>query len=107
MEVTFMGPRMKRYAVGALALGLALYAVFGNGELLDLWRAQKERDTVLNEIKRIEADNSGLDEKVRLLKTDRRYIAHVARVELGMIGKDEIVYRVKTPGDATGGKPAR
>ncbi|MBI5886378.1 MAG: septum formation initiator family protein [Deltaproteobacteria bacterium] len=102
-----MKPRMKRYAVGAVALGLAIYGVFGSGELLDLLRAQKERDTVLDEIKRIEADNSGLDEKVRLLKTDRRYIAHVARVELGMIGKDEIVYRVKTPGGDAGQKPAR
>ena len=102
-----MGPRMKKYAVGAIGLGLAVYGVFGNGELLDLIRAQKERDTVLNEIKAIEAENAVLDEKVRLLKSDKRYIAHVARVELGMIGKDEIVYRVKHAGNTVDQRSAR
>lgn len=101
-----MNLRMKKYAVLTGTLCLALYALFGNGEIIDLLSAQKERDTVLGEIKRIEADNSAIDEKVKLLKSDRRYIAHVARVELGMIGKDEIVYRIKTPDKDSAQKPA-
>ena len=98
--------RMKKYAVLTAALGLAVYAVFGNGEIIDLLSAQKERDTVLAEIKQIEADNAELEEKIKLLKTDNRYVAHVARIELGMIGKDEIVYKVGLPKNNTGQKPA-
>lgn len=101
-----MDLRKKKYAVLAAALGLALYAVFGNGEIIDLLSAQKERDTVLGEIKRIEADNSDIAEKIKLLKSDRRYIAHVARVELGMIGKDEIIYKINTPDKDSAQKPA-
>lgn len=101
-----MDLRMKKYAVLAAALSLALYAIFGNGEIIDLLSAQKERDTVLSEIRRIEADNSDIEEKIKLLKSDRRYIAHVARVELGMIGKDEVIYKVGAPGKDSAQKPA-
>ncbi|MBI5562401.1 MAG: septum formation initiator family protein [Deltaproteobacteria bacterium] len=97
----------KKYAIAGLVLVPALWGVFGDKELLDLFRARKERDNVLAEVKAIEAENAGLEEKLRLLKTDKRYIARVARTDLGMIGKDEIIYKIDAPASATAPAAAR
>lgn len=102
-----MDARIKKYAVVGAAIILVLYAVFGDRELLDLWRAQKERNNIRADVKKLEAGNTDLEEKIRLLKIDKRYIAYAARVDLGMIGKDEIIYRVGASSDDVADKSAR
>ncbi len=34
-----------------------------------------------------------LEEEIERLKTDRKYIASIAREKLGMIGNNEVIYR--------------
>ncbi len=70
-------------------------AVFGNNGLYDVYRLRKERDNILRQNKSIEEENNVLEEEIRLLKTDKRYVGYIARKELGMIGKREVVYKIE------------
>jgi cell division protein FtsB len=69
-----------------------ILTVFGDKGLLTLYRMAKERDGIVAEDRRLEEENNTLRIGIGRLETDRRYIASIARQELGMIGKDEIIY---------------
>ena len=90
----------RRKVIAAVACAAVIFVVaaaaFGNKGFLDVWRLKKDRDNILTYNKTLEAENKDLEEKIRRLKTDKRYIAYVARKELGMIGKDEIMYKFDT-----------
>lgn len=96
MRINALSPKRKVIAavVCATALFAAVAAAFGDKGFLDVWRLKKDRDNILAYNKSLEAENRDLEEKIRLLKTDKRYIAYVARKELGMMGKDEIMYKI-------------
>ena len=74
-------------------VAVAAFAVFGDNGLLDVYKMRKERDGILAYNTSIEAENKGLEEQIALLKTDKRYIGRIARKELGMLGKNEMIYR--------------
>ncbi len=71
---------------------LALFAVFGDKGLVDVYRLKKERDRIVAFNRSLEKENSELEKKITLLKTDKRYIERIARDELGMIAPNEIIY---------------
>jgi len=77
----------------ALIFAIALLAVFGDKGLTDVWRLQGDRDRILSTNKALERENSGLEKKIVLLRKDNRYIGKIARDELGMIGKNDVIYR--------------
>lgn len=79
----------------ALIFTIALLAVFGDRGLMDVLKLRGERDVILNTNKALEGENSLLETKIALLKKDRRYIGQIARDELGMIGRNEIIYRFR------------
>lgn len=85
----------KIHVFAAVALAIGLVAVFGDKGLLDLYNLRKERDNIVADNTFLESENRGLEEKIALLKTDKRYIGQIARKELGMLGKDEVVYRLE------------
>lgn len=95
MRKFFFGSVKKKYVfLAGIILFLAL-AVFGNNGLYDVYRLRKERDNILRQNKSIEEENNVLEEEIRLLKTDKRYVGYIARKELGMIGKREVVYKIE------------
>ncbi|MBI5826854.1 MAG: septum formation initiator family protein [Deltaproteobacteria bacterium] len=83
----------RRYVLAACILAIAALAVFGDKGLIDLYRLRKERDGILSHNADIAAENASLEKDIRLLKANRRYIKSIARKELGMIGRNEVVYR--------------
>ncbi|MBI5236710.1 MAG: septum formation initiator family protein [Deltaproteobacteria bacterium] len=85
----------RRYAVLAVILLIAGWAIFGDKGLVDVYRLIKERDGMIKHNVVIEAKNRALEEEIRLLNTDKRYIGYVARRELGMIGKNELLYKLE------------
>jgi len=72
-----------------------LLTVFGEKGLLTLNTMRGERDLIALEVRQLETDNGALREEIERLKTDRKYIASIARRELGMLGKNEVIYRFK------------
>lgn len=86
--------RDKRLLLAAAVLvAVAAFAVFGDNGLLDVYKTRQERDGIIAYNTALEAENKGLEEQIALLKTDKRYIGRIARKELGMLGKNEMIYR--------------
>ncbi len=79
----------------ALIFAIALFAVFGDRGLIDLWRIKGQRDGIILTNKGLEEENRDLERKIALLRKDRRYIGEIARTELGMIGRNEVIYRFR------------
>lgn len=85
----------KRNIFIAAITAVFLFTVFGDKGLIDLYRLGHERDGILAQNRTLEGDNRELEKKIMLLKTDKRYIEHVAKTELGMIHRDEVVYKLE------------
>ncbi len=77
----------------ALIFVIGLLAVFGDKGLTDVWRLKGDRDRILSTNKALVKQNSELEKKITLLKKDKRYIEKIARDELGMVGKNDVIYR--------------
>lgn len=93
MRKRLVGLKKKRYAALLCLAVIGSYAAFGDKGLLDVYRLKRERNTILAHNASLEEENRRLERENSLLKTDRRYIARIARKELGLIGRNEVVYR--------------
>ena len=82
-----------------LALGSMLFfVIFGENGLADLNLLKQERNLLLEKNREIEQKNIALYREIHRLKNDLKYIESVARRELGMIGKDEVIFKLKNSG---------
>jgi cell division protein FtsB len=79
----------------AVLLVISGAAVIGDAGLLDVLKLKKERNDIARRTAELQQDNRRLSREIELLKTDNRYIAKVARRELGMIGSNEILYKIE------------
>ncbi len=80
--------------------GVALFLFFwviilGERGLNDLTKMKKERDVLVEKNEKIDHENRVLYKKIVRLKDDPKFIENVAREDLGMIGEDEIIYKLK------------
>jgi cell division protein FtsB len=85
---------------GVLMLALVGLILFGEDGYFDYRRLEAQKDAQIMKNAAAEQENSLLRRQVSRLETDRDYIEHIARKELGMIAKDEIVYKFKEQGEA-------
>jgi len=88
----------KRRIFIALLLIIALFAVLGDKGLIDLYRVRGELDGIQTYNRALEKENREIEKEIALLKGDRRYIEHIAKKELGMIRKNEVIYKIR-PGE--------
>lgn len=95
MSFGVLKPGRRKFVILAAFLVVALYAVLGDKGLLDVLRLKKEYQGIVEFNMALEKENAELERKISLLKTDNRYIGHIARSELGMIGRNEIIYRIE------------
>ena len=72
---------------------VGLLTIFGDRGLIRVYKLSKERDSIKNYNERIKAENTAMKEEMELLKTDDKYIELIARKELGMVGRNELVYQ--------------
>jgi len=56
---------------------------------------QSEKQKTVEVLKDINAKNRRLASEIRRLRTDSAYFESVARKELGLVGENEIIYRIK------------
>ena len=89
-------PALTKKHIFYLAVFLvAVFAVFGSKGFVAAYRLRTELNGIISYNKLLEKENRALEKDIELLKTDRRYIEHVAKQELGMIGKNEVVYKIE------------
>jgi len=76
-----------------LFIVLGLLTFFGDKGILHLGGLQKELARMKGKNLKIEEENQKLKEEVRRLQQEKRYIEEIARKELGMVKKGEIIYQ--------------
>ena len=72
-----------------------MFIIFSENGLADLKRLKTERDILLKKNDELTQKNLSLYREIERLKNDPEYVENVARKELGVIGKDEVVIKVK------------
>jgi cell division protein FtsB len=73
---------------------MLLFIVFGQNGLTDLYRLKTKRDNLLRKNGELTKKNLSLYREIERLKNDPKYVENVARKELGVIGKDEVIIKV-------------
>ena len=76
-----------------ILFSMLLLIVFAENGLVDLNFFRKERDRLVEKNESLARDNLDLYNEIERLKNDNKYIENIARQELGMIGKDEIILK--------------
>jgi cell division protein FtsB len=74
---------------------LIMFIILGENGLTDLNRLTMERDSLLKKNDELVQKNLSLHREIERLKKDPEYVENVARKELGVIGKDEVIFKVK------------
>jgi len=85
--------KVGRYLVVFLFL-MALLITFGNRGLVDNYLMSKRLVQLKLLNSGVTAENNELKKKIVLLRSDLVYIESLARNELGMVKKGDIVYRL-------------
>ena len=76
-----------------LLLALLFFIIISEHGLADLRSLKKERDQLVGENEKLTRENQAISIEIDRLKYDPGYIESIARRELGMIGKDEIILK--------------
>jgi cell division protein FtsB len=84
--------RIGRYVL-ALALLIGTLIVFGNRGLVDSYVSRERLQSLKKVNQEIDRENRELRKTAHLLRTDLAYIEMVARNDLEMVKKGDLVYR--------------
>jgi len=76
---------------------LLLLIIFGDKGIVDLQRLKAGREDLIGLNMRIEQKNQELFREVNRLKSDPDYIESIARRELGLVGKNEVIFKSRQP----------
>ena len=74
---------------------MMLFIVFGENGLTDLYKLKMEKDNLSKKSDELKKKNLSLYREIERLKNDPGYVEDVARKELGVIGKDDVIIKVK------------
>jgi Septum formation initiator len=85
--------KIGRYLVVFLFL-MALLVTFGNRGIVDNYLMSKRLAQLKSQNGIIVAESDELKRKILLLRSDLTYIESIARNELGMVKKGDVVYRL-------------
>jgi cell division protein FtsB len=75
-----------------------LLILYGEKGYADLIQSRKERDHWIAKNAKLYEENQSLLRAIDRLKSDPKYIENVAREELGMVRKDEVIFKFKKKG---------
>ena len=78
-----------------LLFSLLVFIMFSDSGLADWFRLKSERDRLLQENARLKRENLTMYRMIERLKNDPEYIESIARKELGMIKKGEVILKPK------------
>jgi len=76
-----------------LLFSLFFFIIFSDRGLMDLNMLRKERDQLAEKNQLLNHENLTLSDEIDRLQNDPKYIENIARQELGMVGKDELILK--------------
>jgi cell division protein FtsB len=74
---------------------MLMFIVVGKNGLTDLHGLKTKRDNLVKKNEELTKKNLSLYREIDRMKNDPKYVENVARQELGVIGKDEVIIKVK------------
>ena len=89
--------RALAFVLGAIVIALQYPLWIGKGSWLRVWELDRGLAQQRQVTARLKARNAALDADVRDLKQGYEAVEERARLELGMIKKDEIFFQVVSP----------
>jgi cell division protein FtsB len=72
---------------------MIFFAFFGNKGLLQVYRLKKELKEIERGNTELQRENKRLRAEIENLRTNKKYIEELARRELGLVKKGELVYQ--------------
>ena len=90
--------RILALIAGLFMVMLFLLMLFGHHGVGDLNTLQRQRDLLLEQTATLRQENQGLHRAIERLTHDPQFIESIAREELRMIGKGEIVLKIEKDG---------
>lgn len=82
-----------------LLISLFIYIIFSKHGYSDMVLLKQEQSKLIQVNERLTRGNLAISIEIDRLKHDLTYIENIARQELGMISKDEIILKPKNPPD--------
>ena len=73
--------------------GMLLFAVFGSRGLVQIYKLKDERNRIQLSNARLQEENRRLGAQIERLRHNKEEVEKVAREELGLVKKGEIVYQ--------------
>lgn len=86
------GGRLNLWPLALVALILG-FALFGDRGILHMLKLSGQKAVLTERIDEVQAQNEKLRGEIAALRSDRRYIERIARIELGMVREDELVFQ--------------
>jgi cell division protein FtsB len=77
-----------------LLMALVAHVLFSEHGFLAMRRAQKEVEKLRQDIAVLNADNKQLADEIQALKTDPKLIERIAREEMGLAKKGELIFKL-------------
>ena len=81
--------------VAFVLVALFFFIISSEHGLMDLNLLKNEKNSLVQKNEQIARENLSLSVEISRLENDPKYIENVARQELGMIGKDELILKPK------------
>ena len=72
---------------------MLLLIIFGDNGLVDFVFIKGERDSLIEKNEKLNQENLVMYREIDRLKNDPKFVENVVRQELGVIGKNEIVFK--------------
>lgn len=74
---------------------LLLFIIFGDNGIADLHLLKTEQDALVEKNRKLARENHSLYREIDRLKHDPKFVESIARKELGVIGKEEVILKMK------------
>ncbi len=79
--------------LGALVAAMVFFTLFGGRGLLQIYHLKEERDRIHLSNARLRDENEKLLQQVQRLRHNKEEVEKIAREELGLVKKGEIIYQ--------------
>lgn len=83
---------------------ITYYTVFGKRGILEVRKLERTLEEAKAKTEEVKQENERLKQEIERLQSDAQYIEKLARQELGLARKDEMIYKKVSPGPSDKGE---
>ncbi|MBU4345597.1 MAG: septum formation initiator family protein [Desulfobacteraceae bacterium] len=78
-----------------ILFSMFLLIIFGDNGLVDFVLIKGEKDSLIEKNEKLNQENLVMYREIDRLKNDPKFVENVVRQELGVIGKNEIIFKTE------------